>query len=77
MDLTDKKYFVVPTDMINSLDFNSLEDMPNFVRKSLDGTMCIVQYTGSLELLGFFLNHEEALTLMATPEWSAPTYPIE
>lgn len=71
----NKTYFVLPIDMLQSVDINSIEEQSyDLVRKSVDGTMCIVEYKGTLEAFGgTFLTHSQALDLMATEPWV--TYP--
>lgn len=67
----DKTYFVLPTDMLQSIDINSIEEQSyELVRKSVDESMCIIEYRGTLEAFGgTFLTHQQALELMATEPW--------
>lgn len=67
----NKTYFVLPIDMLQAIDINSIEEQSyELVRKSVDQTMCIVEYRGSIEAFGgTFLTHAQALSLMSTPEW--------
>lgn len=67
----NKSYFVLPSDMIKSLDLNSLEQNSyEEIRKSIDGSMCIVEYREELQAFGgTFLTHKQAIDLMATDEW--------
>lgn len=67
----DKTYFVLPTDMLQSIDINSIEEQSyELVRKSVDDSMCIIEYKGALEAFGgTFLTHQQALELMATEPW--------
>ena len=67
----NKTYFVLPVDMLQSIDVNSIEEQSyELVRKSADKTMCIVEYKGTLEAFGgTFLTHQQALELMATEPW--------
>jgi hypothetical protein len=71
MEFNNKLYYVLPSDMAQQLDYNSLESSSyEEVRKSIDGTLCIVEYKGTLPVnSGSFLTHQQALELMATPEW--------
>ena len=72
MDTNNKLYYVLPSDMAQQLDFNAIEEASyEAIRKSLDGTLCIVEYKGALPVSsGSFLTHQQALELMATPEWT-------
>ena len=67
-----KLYYVLPSDMAQQLDYTSLEEVSyEFVRKSLDGTMAIVEYAGQIQVRGgSFLSYEEAYALMQTPDWN-------
>ena len=66
------------------IDFSQIhETSAETIRKSLDGTEFIIKYDavptfisdGSVEILQA-MNHDEALQLMATDEWSEPL-PVE
>lgn len=74
MDYNNKLYYVLPSDMAQQLDLNSIEEVSyDQIRTSIDGTLCIVEYKGTLPVnSGSFLTHQQALDLMATPEWSEP-----
>lgn len=67
----NKLYYVLPSDMARQLDYDSLEETSyEEVIKSADGTLCLVEYKGTLPVnSGSFLTHQEAIELMATPEW--------
>lgn len=69
-----KFYYVLPSDMAMQLNLDSIEELSyEQIRKSNDGTMAIVEYKGSISVSGgSYLTHEEALDLMATPDWSSP-----
>ena len=69
-----KLYYVLPADMAKQLDFDSLEEIRyEYVRKSVDETLAIVEYKGSIQVRGgSYYTYEEALALMQTPEWYAP-----
>jgi len=69
-----KLYYVLPADMAQELDYNALEEMSYAeVRKSVDGTMAIVEYAGQIAVRGgSYLNHTEALALMQTADWAFP-----
>jgi len=69
---------------LNEIDFSQIhETSAETIRKSLDGTEFIIKYDavptfisdGSVEILQA-MNHDEALQLMATDEWSEPL-PVE
>jgi hypothetical protein len=67
-----KLYYVLPTDMAQELDYNALEEMSyTEVRKSVDGTMAIVEYAGQIAVRGgSYLTYDEAFALMQTAEWT-------
>lgn len=69
-----KLYYVLPSDMAAELNYEALEELSYAeVRKSVDGTMAIVEYAGQIAVRGgSYLNHTEALALMQTPEWMHP-----
>ena len=69
---------------LNEIDFSQIhETSAETIRKSLDETEFIIKYDavptfisdGSVEILQA-MNHDEALQLMATDEWSE-TLPVE
>jgi len=69
---------------LNEIDFSQIhETSAETIRKSLDETEFIIKYDavpsfiidGEVEILKA-MNHEEALQLMATDEWSEPL-PVE
>ena len=66
------------------IDFSQIgETSENTIRKSLDESEFVIKYNavptfisdGSVEILQA-MTHEQALILMATPEWSEPI-PVE
>lgn len=69
-----KLYYVLPADMAKQLDYESLEEVSyDYVRKSVDETLAIVEYKGALSVRGgSFYTHDEAIALMRTPEWHVP-----
>lgn len=69
-----KLYYVIPSDMAKQLDYESLEEVSyENVRKSLDGTLAVVEYKGALSVRGgSYYTYEEALELMNSPEWLVP-----
>ena len=69
---------------LNEIDFLQIhETSSETIRKSLDGTEFIIKYDavptfildGEVEILQA-MNHDEALQLMASEEWSEPL-PVE
>lgn len=74
MDTNNKLYYVLPSDMAQQLDLNGIEENSyEEIRRSLDETLCIVEYKGALPVTsGSFLTHQQAIDLMATPDWSEP-----
>jgi len=79
-----KTYAILSIGDILNIDFSQIEESnENTVRISLDGLKFVIKYTttptfiadGSVLPLQV-LTHEEALALMATPEWSEPE-PVE
>lgn len=74
MDTNNKLYYVLPSDMAQQVDLNAIEEASyDQIRTSVDGSLCIVEYKGNISVTsGSFLTHQQALELMATPEWSVP-----
>jgi len=75
-------YATISTNNIDKVDFTQVPEKNNkYLRYSLDGTEFIIKWfdeevptfilDGSVEILQA-MNHEEALQLMATDEWSKP-----
>ena len=73
-------YATISTSDLALIDFSQIhETSAETIRKSLDETEFIMKYDavptfisdGSVEILQA-MNHEEALQLMATDEWSEP-----
>ena len=73
-------YATISTADLGLIDFSQIhETSAETIRKSLDETEFIIKYDavpsfisdGSVEILQA-MNHEEALQLMATDEWSEP-----
>lgn len=64
-------YYVLPSDMADDISLDALADTSyTTMRKSLDGTMTIVEYKGNIQVKGGkYLTHEEALALMQTADW--------
>jgi len=77
-------YATISTSDLGLIDFSQIhETSAETIRKSLDETEFIIKYDavptfisdGSVEILQA-MNHDEALQLMATDEWSEPL-PVE
>ena len=70
--MVTKLYYVLPSDMAKELNYDSLEDISyDYVRKSVDGSLAIVEYKGNIAVRGgTYLTHEQAAALMITPEWT-------
>ena len=74
----------IATDMAK-VDFSQVSQSSGLTcRRSLDDTLFVIKYpTGVIPTFintgiiipSEILDHEEALTLMSTPEWSEPTPP--
>ncbi len=70
-----KTYCIINSSDVSSVDFNQvLETSADTLRYSLDGTKTFVKYEGTQP---FFLlgkteyNHEEILSILSGPEWTA------
>jgi hypothetical protein len=72
MDFNNSLYYVLPSDMVQQLNLENLQEVSyEQVRKSVDGSLCIIEYKGTMPVTtGSFLTHEQALELMNTPEWT-------
>ena len=77
-------YATISTTDLELIDFSQIhETSAETIRKSLDETEFVIKYDavpsfisdGSVEILQA-MNHQEALQLMATDEWSEPL-PVE
>mgnify|MGYP003128661339 FL=1 len=77
-------YATISITDLSLIDFSQIhETSAETIRKSLDGTEFVIKYDavptfisdGSVEILQA-MNHQEALQLMATDEWSEPL-PVE
>lgn len=77
-------YITVAIADLPKIDFSQVgETSENTIRKSLDGTEFVLKYNAEPSFISDgtvvplqTMTHEQALTLMATPEWSEPM-PIE
>ena len=79
-----KTYATISITDLGLMDFSQIhETSAETIRKSLDETEFVIKYDavpsfisdGSVEIIQA-MNHEEALQLMATDEWSEPL-PVE
>ena len=77
-------YATISITDLGLIDFSQIgETSENTIRKSLDESEFVIKYNavptfisdGSVEILQA-MTHEQALILMATPEWSEPI-PVE
>ena len=72
----ERTYVIINTSDIGEIDFDAiLQDSPDTLRRSLDGTQALVKFEG--ETPSFLdgkpqLGHQETLSLMATSEWTDP-----
>jgi hypothetical protein len=70
----ERTYVIINTTEIDDIDFNAvLQDSPDTLRRSLDGTQALVKFEGDTPscLSGKEqLNRSETLSLMATSEWT-------
>jgi len=73
-------YITINTDELSLVDFNEvMETSEDTVRLSVDGSQTILKwandepvFVSSLSSYEGPYTHEEILTIMATPEWTAP-----
>lgn len=70
----ERTYVIINTSEIDDIDFDTiLQDSPDTLRRSLDGTQALVKFEGDTPscLIGKEqLNRTKALKLMATSEWT-------
>lgn len=79
MEFNNRKYVIIPTTEINSVNFNEvLETTPNTCRYSVDSTKTFVKYDGvqpasisTLSNKSQEYTHEEILAILATDEWTS------
>lgn len=69
-------YLIISTENAQAMNFAGLEQTFESCRKSLDGSMCLISYTGLMPNDTFdgvtiinTMDIEECLTVMETPEW--------
>lgn len=78
----NRSYVIFNVSELDKIDFSQvLETSAETVRRSVDGTKTFVKWEdggavpSSVEALatkGEYLTHEEILTILQTPEWTAP-----
>lgn len=70
----NRLYYVLPSDMVSNLNLDSIVELSyHEIRRSLDGSMAICEYNGSVQVRGgSYLTHEEAAALMTTADWYDP-----
>jgi hypothetical protein len=72
----ERTYVIINTTEIDDIDFNAvLQDSPDTLRRSVDGTQALVKFEGDTPscLSGKEqLNQSDTLSLMATSEWTDP-----
>lgn len=81
MDYNNRQYVIFNISELNKIDFTQvLETSAETVRKSIDNTKTFVKWDSesipmcveSLTTRGKYLNNEEILEILVTPEWSSP-----
>jgi hypothetical protein len=87
MSSNGNSYITIKTSEINTVDFSQVIEARNTIRKSVDESEFIVKWVegapympSSIEAVpesdrSAVLSHSEALTLMATAEWTDPNPP--
>jgi hypothetical protein len=79
MEFNDRQYVIFNPLELDKIDFNQvLETSTDTVRRSVDGTMTFVKWSGdvpecvqSLETKGQYLTHDEILEVLSGPEWTS------
>lgn len=73
-----KTYIIIPTTEKDNINYSQVNEGKETLRYSLDNSEFIVKWDGSMPSSisaitdkGEPMNHNEALVLMATPEWSS------
>lgn len=81
--ITPNQYVIFNVNELDKIDFNQVyETSAETVRKSVDGTLTFVKWSGdippcveSLTTKGEILTHEEILTILSTDAWNTPILP--
>lgn len=76
----DRNYLIFNASELSKIDFNEvLETNPETVRRSVDGSKTFVKWSGerpdctkSLSTAQGPFTHDEILTILFSPEWTAP-----
>jgi len=81
-----KTYLTIVINQLINIDFSQIDETSqDTIRKSLDGNKFIAKWIGAMPDTissipevdrSAIMTHAEALTLMATPEWSDPNPPM-
>jgi len=77
---TNRNYLIFPITEISKIDFSKvLETSTDTLRKSVNEEKSFIKWNGDQpEFISTILNpegpytHDEILTILSTPEWSAP-----
>jgi len=79
--MNDRTYVIIAATEVEDVKFGDvLEDSPDTLRYSVDGTKTFVKFTGDTPA---FLDgktqhsHSEMKAVLATPEWAGPNDPPE
>lgn len=64
-------YRIIPASELKALEESGLILYVEEQRVSLDGTMYMVELTSGVSDIGEHINHDEALHVISTPEWSS------
>lgn len=81
MDYSDRNYAIFSTSEIDKIDFTKvLENSPDTLRKSLDGTLTFVKWQNESSPTPDFINtmntvvgiynYDEIVEILAGPEWT-------
>lgn len=69
-------YLIISTEDAQSINFEGLEQTFESCRKSLDGTMCLISYSGQMPNDTFdgitiinTMDIEECVTVMSSSDW--------
>lgn len=80
MTFENRKYVIIPSTEINSIDFTEvLETAPDTCRYSVDATYTFVKYEGDMPASVAAItgksqeySHAEILNVLSGPDWTAP-----
>jgi hypothetical protein len=79
MEYNSRQYVIFSVSELDQIDFNQvLETSADTVRRSVDGSKTFVKWNGevpdcveNLTTKGPYLSHNEILSILSTPEWTA------